>query len=112
MRLEEYLGRDDRVVVPLGSTEQHACLSLGTDAILCEKGAIEAARPEGVPVLPVSIAEAGHASWVENFSAARIEGVAIPVEAGPLVSPDALQTASPARVRELRRDGSGWAGAR
>src|SRR5262245_56026722 len=53
MQIEEYLERDDRVVVPLGSTEQHAYLSLGVDAILCEKGAVEAAQPEGVPVLPV-----------------------------------------------------------
>ena len=52
MQLEEYLGRDDRIVCPLGSTEQHAYLSLGTDAILAERVSVEAAEPLGVPVLP------------------------------------------------------------
>jgi creatinine amidohydrolase len=52
MQVEEYLQRDDRVLVPLGSTEQHGYLSLGVDAILAEKAALEAAEPEGVPVLP------------------------------------------------------------
>src|SRR6478736_5007400 len=53
MQLEEYLTRDDRIVVPLGSTEQHAYLSLETDNILVERVAAEAAEPLGVPVLPV-----------------------------------------------------------
>ncbi len=53
MQLEEYLRRDDRIVLPLGSTEQHAYLSLATDAILAERIAVEAAEPLGVPVLPV-----------------------------------------------------------
>ena len=52
MQVEEYLSRDDRVLVPLGSTEQHGYLSLGVDAILCERAAVEAAEPDGVPVLP------------------------------------------------------------
>jgi creatinine amidohydrolase len=52
MQLEEYLERDDRIVLPLGSTEQHAYLSLGTDNILAERVAVEAAEPLGVPVLP------------------------------------------------------------
>jgi creatinine amidohydrolase len=52
MQLEAYLERDDRIVLPLGSTEQHAYLSLGTDAILAERVAVEAAEPLGVPVLP------------------------------------------------------------
>ncbi len=52
MQIEEYLRHDDRVVLPTGSTEQHGYLSLGTDAILAEKVAIEAAEPLGVPVLP------------------------------------------------------------
>ena len=39
-------------MLPLGSTEQHAYLSLGTDAILAERLAVEAAEPLGVPVLP------------------------------------------------------------
>ena len=53
MQLEGYLERDDRIVLPLGSTEQHAYLSLGTDNILAERIAVEAADPLGVPVLPV-----------------------------------------------------------
>ena len=53
MQLEQYLERDDRIVLPLGSTEQHGYLSLATDAILAERIAIEAAEPLGVPVLPV-----------------------------------------------------------
>jgi creatinine amidohydrolase len=53
MQLEEYLARDDRIVLPLGSTEQHGYLSLGTDNILAERVSLEAAEPLGVPVLPV-----------------------------------------------------------
>ncbi|HKJ92568.1 MAG TPA: creatininase family protein [Longimicrobiales bacterium] len=52
MRVQEYLASDDRVVVPLGSCEQHAYLSLLTDAILSERVAVEAAEPLGVPVYP------------------------------------------------------------
>jgi creatinine amidohydrolase len=52
MQLEEYLRRDDRIVLPLGSTEQHGYLSLATDAILAERISIEAAEPLGIPVLP------------------------------------------------------------
>ncbi len=44
---------DDRAVLPLGSTEQHAGLSLCVDAILSEKVATDAAEPLGVPVFPV-----------------------------------------------------------
>jgi creatinine amidohydrolase len=53
MQLERYLERDDRVVLPVGSTEQHAYLSLGTDNILAERVSVEAAEPLGIPVLPV-----------------------------------------------------------
>ena len=53
MMLEEYLKHDDRVVLPIGSTEQHGYLSLGTDAILAERVSVEAAEPLGVPVMPV-----------------------------------------------------------
>jgi creatinine amidohydrolase len=51
-QIEQYLQRDDRVVLPLGSTEQHGYLSLETDNILGERVAVEAAEPLGVPVLP------------------------------------------------------------
>ena len=37
MMVEEYLKRDDRCVLPLGSTEQHAYLSLSVDSILAER---------------------------------------------------------------------------
>ena len=52
MQMEAYLQHDDRVVLPLGSTEQHAYLSLSTDSILAERVSLEAAEPLGVPVLP------------------------------------------------------------
>src|SRR3954462_14950684 len=51
--LEDYLSRDDRIVLPIASTEQHAYLSLGTDCILAERVSVEAAEPLRVPVLPV-----------------------------------------------------------
>lgn len=51
--IEEYLKHDDRCVLPLGSTEQHAYLSLSVDSILAEKMAADAAEPLGVPVFPV-----------------------------------------------------------
>ena len=53
MQVEEYLRFDDRVVVPVGSTEQHGYLSLETDNILAERVSAEAAEPLGVLVLPV-----------------------------------------------------------
>jgi creatinine amidohydrolase len=53
LQLGEYLERDDRIVLPVGSTEQHAYLSLETDNILAERASVEAAEPLGVPVLPV-----------------------------------------------------------
>ena len=53
MQVEEYLKRDDRAVVPLGSTEQHAYLSLMVDALIPERLAREVAEPLGIPVFPV-----------------------------------------------------------
>lgn len=52
MQVEEYLKRDDRVVLPIGSVEQHGYLSLGVDSILSERVSIDAAEPLGVPVYP------------------------------------------------------------
>lgn len=52
-QVEDHLRHDDRCVVPLGSTEQHAQLSLAVDSILSERVAVEAAEPLGVPVFPV-----------------------------------------------------------
>ena len=53
MQVEEYLKHDDRCVLPLGCTEQHAYLSLSVDSILSERVSLEAAEPLGVPVFPV-----------------------------------------------------------
>jgi creatinine amidohydrolase len=52
MQLEEYLRGDDRIVIPLGSIEQHGFLSLAVDQILSERVSVEAAEPLGVPVMP------------------------------------------------------------
>lgn len=52
MELEARLQEDDRGVLPLGSVEQHAYLSLATDAILAERVAVDAAAPLDVPVYP------------------------------------------------------------
>jgi len=52
MQVEEYLDRENRLVIPLGSIEQHAYLSLGVDRILSERVCVEAAEPLGVLVLP------------------------------------------------------------
>jgi creatinine amidohydrolase len=53
MQVEEYLQRDDRAVLPLGSTEQHSYLRLTVDCILPERVAVDAAEPLGIPVFPV-----------------------------------------------------------
>jgi creatinine amidohydrolase len=50
MQVETYLKGDDRVVLPIGSTEQHGYLSLSVDHILSERVSVEAAQPIGVPV--------------------------------------------------------------
>jgi creatinine amidohydrolase len=52
MQVEHYLEGDDRLVVPLGSVEQHGYLSLGVDRILSERVSEEAAEPLGVLVMP------------------------------------------------------------
>jgi creatinine amidohydrolase len=51
-QVEAYLKHDDRAVLPLGSTEQHAYLSLCVDCILPERVALEASESLGVPVFP------------------------------------------------------------
>jgi creatinine amidohydrolase len=53
MQVEQYLKRDDRAILPLGSTEQHGYLRLTVDCILPERLAGEVAEPLGVPVFPV-----------------------------------------------------------
>ncbi|MCB1341779.1 MAG: creatininase family protein [Pseudooceanicola sp.] len=52
-QVEDYLQKDNRAVLPLGSTEQHGGLSLSVDSILSEKIALDAAEALGIPVFPV-----------------------------------------------------------
>lgn len=51
--MEKQVARDDRCILPIGSTEQHAQLSLCVDMILAERVATEAAGDSGIPVFPV-----------------------------------------------------------
>ena len=51
-QVESYLAKDDRAVLPTGSTEQHAQLSLSVDSILSQRVSEDAAAPIGVPVFP------------------------------------------------------------
>jgi creatinine amidohydrolase len=51
--VEAAVARDPRCILPIGSTEQHAQLSLCVDMILAEKVATEAAEPLNLPVFPV-----------------------------------------------------------
>ncbi len=53
MQVRDQAARDDRAVLPIGSTEQHAYLSLSVDSILAERIATEAAEPLRLPVFPV-----------------------------------------------------------
>lgn len=64
-QVEERVKHDDRCILPIGSVEQHARLSLGTDMILAEKVSLDAAEPLGVPVFPV--VPYGLASSFEDF---------------------------------------------
>ena len=51
--VEALVRKEKRAVLPLGSTEQHCRLSLGTDMILSRKVSLDAAEPLEVPVYPV-----------------------------------------------------------
>ena len=53
MQVEELAQHEKRAVLPVGSTEQHAWLSLCVDAILSEKVAVDAVENLGIPVFPV-----------------------------------------------------------
>lgn len=53
MQVEAYLQDDDRCILPTGSTEQHAYLSLSVDTILSARLAREVGELAGVPVYPV-----------------------------------------------------------
>ncbi len=50
--VQTYLENDDRVIMPLGSTEQHAYLSLCTDFVLSSKLAEEVGKRKNIPVYP------------------------------------------------------------
>ena len=52
MQVEQHVKRDQRAVLPIGSTEQHGYLSLCVDVILAERVSVEAAAPIQVPVYP------------------------------------------------------------
>jgi creatinine amidohydrolase len=54
MQVEALAKQEDRAVLPLGSTEQHAYLSLAVDAILAERVALEAVEGLSIPVFPVA----------------------------------------------------------
>lgn len=51
--VEASVARDPRCILPIGSTEQHAQLSLCVDLILAEKVSVDAANPLKIPVFPV-----------------------------------------------------------
>ncbi|MEK9856453.1 MAG: creatininase family protein, partial [Rhodobiaceae bacterium] len=51
--MEAAVERDQRCILPIGSTEQHAQLSLCVDMILAEKMALDVAEPLNIPVFPV-----------------------------------------------------------
>ena len=53
MQVEQYLEGDDRCILPTGSTEQHAYLSLCVDTILSARLAREVGERADVPVYPV-----------------------------------------------------------
>lgn len=52
MQVEDFLRRDDRCILPTGSTEQHAYLSLSVDTILASRLAAEVGELADVPVYP------------------------------------------------------------
>jgi len=52
MQVRDHSAKDDRAVLPIGSTEQNAHLSLAVDTILSERVAVEAAEPLRIPVFP------------------------------------------------------------
>ena len=53
MQVEEYVKGDDRCILPTGSTEQHAYMSLSVDTILAARLAKDVGDMAGVPVYPV-----------------------------------------------------------
>ena len=52
MDVEQYLERDNRIILITGATEQHAYLSLMTDILIPSRIALAVAEQEGVLVAP------------------------------------------------------------
>jgi creatinine amidohydrolase len=90
-----YLRRDDRCVLPFGSTEQHAQLSLCVDAILAERVAVEAAEPLGVPVYPAM--PFGLAPYFSEFPGS----VSLRVETLLAVARDLIESVARAGFRRI-----------
>ena len=117
MQVTSHLERDDRAVLPVGSTEQHAYLSLCTDSLLAERVAVEAAEPLGVPVFPALpygitpsfLAYPGTVPLsVESFTRV-IEEILDSLATGrrqPMVDLTRLRSLSQDEVREILGDGS------
>jgi creatinine amidohydrolase len=53
MQVRDHAAAHDLAVLPIGSTEQHAYLSLAVDSILSEKIALDAVEGLKIPVFPV-----------------------------------------------------------
>src|SRR5438128_1233565 len=102
MQLEAYLESDDRIVLPLGSVEQHAYLSLGVDLILSQRVAEEAAEPLGVPVLPSL--PYGITPYFGAYPGSPTVSAAVYGALQRDIAP--LRSEPPAAVRELLGDGS------
>src|SRR5918993_366223 len=97
-QVEDFLKSDDRCVLPLGSTEQHAQLSLCVDMILAERVAFAAAKaidPTG-----------SHGNWLENFPWTRLEHAPSPTETKPPVDYVLLRASNPQVARTMLGDGS------
>ena len=93
--VEAYLATDDRCVLPFGSTEQHAELSLCTDVILAERVAVEAAAPLGVPVYPAM------PFGLAPYFAAYPGSVSLRVETLLAVARDLIESVARAGFRRL-----------
>ncbi len=104
MQIEEYLRRDDRVVLPTGSTGQHG---------------FRRPRPQRVQVLfhgwynaPQTTAAADtfdrdqmHGGWVENFPWTRVAGAGPPAEPVPVIPRELAGQLDPAQLRTAAPDG-------
>src|SRR5450759_3324353 len=88
MQVEEYLRRDARAVLPLGSTEQHSHLPLTW------------AKVQAID--PV----ASHGSWMENFPWTRLPTVVVPATQRPMVDLARVRALDPVALRAYLGDGN------